>query len=59
MRAVIAACYVKSARRYLEAVRLRITTLGMTIENLIESPIAGQKGNVEYLALLRPADAER
>ena len=40
------------ARQSLDAIRGRITAAGAAIEQLIESPIPGQKGNIEFLALL-------
>ena len=40
------------ARQSLDAIRGRITATGATVEQLIESPIPGQKGNIEFLALL-------
>ena len=33
----------------------RIASVGLTVIQWLESPIKGQKGNVEYLVLLRPA----
>lgn len=42
-----------AAREVLADVRARIMNLGLIVENVIESPIPGQKGNVEFLALLR------
>lgn len=47
------------ARQELETIRHRIAVLGLTVEQNIESPIAGQKGNVEFLALLAPELGER
>ena len=41
-----------SARQSLETVCERITGTGAALERWIESPIPGQKGNLEYLALL-------
>ncbi len=40
------------ARALLSSVRDRITSLGLRIESMIESPITGRKGNVEFLARL-------
>ena len=38
----------------LEQVRGRIEGLGMKIAGVVESPLPGQKGNIEYLALIEP-----
>ena len=37
----------------------RITPLGLKVLQVIESPIRGQKGNVEFLAMLRGEKEER
>jgi len=44
----------ESARKELDAICERITAAGLIVEQRIKSPIAGQKGNVEYLAMLMP-----
>jgi 23S rRNA (cytidine1920-2'-O)/16S rRNA (cytidine1409-2'-O)-methyltransferase len=44
-----------AARQAFDTVRAQIESTGLTVEKWIESPITGQKGNVEYLALLRPS----
>jgi 23S rRNA (cytidine1920-2'-O)/16S rRNA (cytidine1409-2'-O)-methyltransferase len=46
-----------AARQQLDTIRDRIGALGLTVEQKIESPIAGQKGNLEFLALLSPSPA--
>ncbi len=43
-----------AAREVVDEVLVRIRSLGLTAERTIESPLKGQKGNVEFLALLRP-----
>ncbi len=40
------------ARQTLDLIRERIAAAGAVVDQLIESPIAGQKGNIEFLALL-------
>ena len=43
-----------AAREVLEEVVDRIQDMGLCVEQTLASPIAGQKGNIEFLALLRP-----
>ena len=47
------------ARQSLDAIRGRITAAGAAVEQLIESPIPGQKGNIEFLALLSPESTDQ
>jgi 23S rRNA (cytidine1920-2'-O)/16S rRNA (cytidine1409-2'-O)-methyltransferase len=46
----------EQAAEVLSETRTRIEAAGFVIKQLIESPVTGQKGNVEYLAWLIPAD---
>jgi 23S rRNA (cytidine1920-2'-O)/16S rRNA (cytidine1409-2'-O)-methyltransferase len=39
----------------LDAVAERLTALGITLERIVESPIPGHKGNVEFLGLIAPS----
>ena len=43
-----------AAREVLEEVVNRIQGMGLCVVQTLASPIAGQKGNLEFLALLRP-----
>jgi 23S rRNA (cytidine1920-2'-O)/16S rRNA (cytidine1409-2'-O)-methyltransferase len=43
-----------AAREVLEEVVDRIQGMNLCFEQTLVSPIAGQKGNIEFLALLRP-----
>jgi 23S rRNA (cytidine1920-2'-O)/16S rRNA (cytidine1409-2'-O)-methyltransferase len=40
----------------LQAVSQRLASAGITLHQMIESPISGHKGNTEYLALAKPAE---
>ena len=44
-----------AAHKVLEEVLSRIQALGLKVERTMVSPLKGQKGNVEFLALLHPA----
>jgi len=46
------------AEQVLGETRVRIEAAGLTIAGVIQSPIVGHKGNVEYLALLKGRPAE-
>lgn len=43
-----------AAAETLEVVRARLGGLGLQLERVVQSPIPGQKGNTEFLALLVP-----
>lgn len=43
-----------AAREVVDEVLVQIRSLGLAAERTMESPLKGQKGNVEFLALLRP-----
>lgn len=45
------------AREVLEQVLSAIRAIDLRVEQIIESPIKGQKGNTEYLALLQPGES--
>jgi len=44
----------ENAKAAFDEVCGRIASIGLTVTQWLESPIKGQKGNVEYLVLLRP-----
>jgi len=44
----------EQARQLLENIQQQIESCGLQVEQTMESPITGQKGNLEFLALLSP-----
>ena len=49
----------QAANEVMERTCEGIRQLGFQVEQIIESPIVGGKGNIEYLALLRPQPNDR